>query len=184
MSILDVLAHALNEHHTRAQREGRALEANFVALIKEIVMSTVQDLQGKISNQSDKISQLEADVRDLVGRAGGTAPAADSSGIRLNQDQLDSMVNAVDSNNSRIDALKEHVVTGQGKGPESKQSPLNLPQTPSTSTPDTPVIPSSAGSLSEPSAAGGVTSGNADTPQSTAPVTPPNNPAEPNKSNG
>lgn len=141
MSILDTISHSLNEHHTRALREGRALEANFVALIKEIVMSSVQDLQGKINTQGDKLSQLEADVRDLVGKAGGTAPAS-GPGISVTQDQIDTMAQAIDRNNERIDALKDHVVKG-GDGDQAKTgSPISgVPPTPKSSTPDTPVVP-------------------------------------------
>lgn len=136
MSIIDIISHALNEHVVRAAREGRGVEQNFVALIREIVMTTVSELQGKVNSLGDKMSQLEADVKDLVSKQGGTAGGTAGSGPVVTQDQVDSMGAAVDNVAARIDALKDEVVNGSGTPPVT--TPLtdpNAPPVPPTTTP-------------------------------------------------
>lgn len=139
MSIVDVISHALNEHVTRAAREGRGLEQNFVALIREVVMTSMSELQGKVNSLGDKMSQLEADVKDLVSKQGGTAGGSAGSGPVVTQDQVDSMGAAVDNVAARIDALKDEVVNGSGTPPvTTPPSDPNAPPVPPTATSVTP----------------------------------------------
>lgn len=143
MSIIDIISHALNEHVVRAAREGRSVETNFVALIKEIVMTSVTELQGKVNSLGDKMSQLEADVKDLVSKQGGTAGGGTTSGPVVTQDQVDSMGAAVDNVAARIDALKDEVVNGPAT---TSPPPVTTPQ----GAPNAPPVPPAATSVTPP----------------------------------
>lgn len=133
MSFLEVFRHRIGEHTRRARAEGRAFEVQILALFEEFVMSTVQDLQGKIGEQGDKLSQLEADVKDLVAKSGSTGGGTPASGLTISQDALDAAVTTIASNNARIDALKDEVVNGPATPP-----PVVTPSEPSVPTPPTP----------------------------------------------
>lgn len=174
MSIIDVISHALSEHVTRAAREGRGVEQNFAALIREIVMTTVSELQGKVNSLGDKMSQLEADVKDLVSKQGGTAGGPAGSGPVVTQDQVDSMGAAVDNVAARIDALKDEVVNGSSTPPVTPPpSDPNAPPvvsgsttvTPSTTTPPAAVAPAALDPTTAPGTIG--------TPPTAAPGTAP-----------
>lgn len=140
MSFLEVFRHRINEHTQRARAEGRAFEVQILALFEEFVMSTVQDLQGKIGEQGDKLSQLEADVKDLVAKQGGTAGGPTGSGLSISQEALDAAVQKISDNNDRIEALKNEVVNGPATPPPS-EPPVTTP--PDTTPPvETPIPPS------------------------------------------
>lgn len=150
MSILDVISHALNEHLTRATREGRGVEANFVALVKEIVMSAVADLQTQISGLSGKMSQLEADTAAIIAKVGSGSGAPPPGGPTITQDQVDSMTSAVTAIAGRIDALGAQVVAGTSTPAPTASEPTQ----PTPSAPSAPLPPGSqdSGTSAAPSA--------------------------------
>lgn len=143
MSFLEVFRHRISEHTQRARAEGRAFEVQILALFEEFVMSTVQDLQGKIGEQGDKLSQLEADVKDLVTKQGGTAGGPTGSGLSISQEALDAAVQKISDNNDRIEALKNEVVNGPVTPPSTPLPPSEPPvTTPPSTTPPVETPPS------------------------------------------
>lgn len=129
------LESVFSSHLKSAEAEGSAFEARILALVKELVMTTATDLQGKINTLSSKFSQVEADVGALVSKEGSATSNAGSAGLAT-QDQLDSMGTAVDGLSTRADALVQLVVNGASNPPATQGG------TPSASPPSTPAPPS------------------------------------------
>jgi hypothetical protein len=102
----------------------------------EALLTTAAELQGKVNSLSDKFSQLEADVLDLVSKAGGTAGTGGTTGAMITQDQLDSMGTAVDNVLGRIDTLAKTVVAGPPPAPTPEPTP-----TPTTTPPSSGLTP-------------------------------------------
>jgi len=149
VSILDQIRYKCNEHSRRAIAEGRGYESHFLALLMEILEMNFGDLQGKANALLDKLSQLEADTRDLVAKSGGTAsqnPSAPADGsVVLNPDQLNSFAAVLDQIGTRIEALKDEVVHGTAKidsppsspPPSDGTAPIPSPAGPSNPNPET-----------------------------------------------
>ena len=110
----------------------------------EALLTTANELQQKVNGLSDKLSGVEADVRDLLAKAGGTAPPA-AGGPTISQDQLDSMGATIDTVLSRLDALRTEI-----SAPPAQTTPTPG-ATPPASTP--PVTPPPGAPASPPSGA-------------------------------
>lgn len=142
LSLEERITQVFELHLRSAQSEGRVLEGHIIALVKDLIMTTANELQGKINSAVDKFSQVEADVRDLVAKAGSTAPAP-AGGPTISQDQLDAMGTAVDGLSARMDGLVQEVVHGTPSStPPVTATPSAEP--PTTPPPGTPVTDSPA----------------------------------------
>lgn len=155
MSILDVIRHKSAEHSRRARAEGRGFEAEFLALLTEIIEMNFNDVQGKANALLDKLSQLEADVKDLVAKSGGTVSQTPTNGNVVSDDQLNSFVAVLDNIGTRIDALKDEVVHGTAKPEDTSptsSAPVTTSSTSASTTPSSASPPASAPPSTPPSA--------------------------------
>ena len=156
-------------HFRAAQSEGRVLEGHIMALVKDLIMTSVADIQAGMKTLSDKFSQVEADVGALVAKAGGSgAPPADA--LSLTQDQADAIGSTITNLSTRMDTLVQNVVAGTTPPPTT--TPPSTPSTPSTPAPssDTPVTTTTTPPVSSSSPAPAAPSGSPSATGTAAPA--------------
>lgn len=130
--MLDVIEFKFGEYSRRARAEGRRFEDEFLALVKEMHMASFNEVLGQLNNLKDRFSQVEADVQDLVKKAGTTQPGG--SGVGVPQEQIDAAGAVVQNLSDRMDALVQHVVSGAPVDPASvPPTPMGDPNVPSNS---------------------------------------------------
>jgi hypothetical protein len=118
------MEHKFNEYSRRARAEGHRFEDEFLALVKEMHMASFNEVLGQLNSLKDRFSQVEADVQDLVKKAGTTQSGG--VGVGVPQEQIDAAAAVVQNLGERMDALVSHVVSG------APVDPASVPPTSST----------------------------------------------------